>query len=41
MKVNKSLENKGILLKGNNGKITSQEGRLLNFIRPLMTADSP
>ena len=41
MKVNKSLENKGILLKGNTGKITTQEGRFLNFTRPLMTADSP
>ena len=38
MKVIKSLENRGILLKGTTRKITSQEGGFLNFLRPLMTA---
>ena len=38
MKVIKSLENKGILLKGTTRKITSQKGVFLNFLRPLMTA---
>ena len=38
MKVIKSLENRGVLLKGTATKITSQEGRILNFLRPLMTA---
>ena len=37
-KVIKSLENRGILLKGSTRKITSQEGGFLNFLRPLMTA---
>ena len=37
MKVIKSLENRGILLKGTTRKITSQEGEFLNFLRPLMT----
>ena len=41
MKVIKSLENKGILLKGTTTKITSQEGGFLNFLRPLMTAGLP
>ena len=41
MKVIKSLENRGILLKGTTRKITSQEGRFLNFPRPLMTAGLP
>ena len=36
MKVIKSLENRGILLKGTVRKITSQEGAFLNFLRPLM-----
>ena len=38
MKVNKSLENRGILLKRTTRKITSKEGAVLNFLRPLMTA---
>ena len=38
IKVIKSLENRGILLKGTATKITSQEGGFLNFCRPLMTA---
>ena len=38
MKVIKSLENRGILLKGTTTKITSQEKGLLNLLRPLMTA---
>ena len=38
VKVIKSLENRGILLKGSTRKITSQKGGFLNFIRPLMTA---
>ena len=41
MKVIKSLENRGILLKGTTRKITSQEGGFLNFLRPLMTAGLP
>ena len=41
MKVIKSLENRGILLKGTTRKITSQEGGFLNFLRPLMTASLP
>ena len=38
MKVMKSLENRGILLKGTTRKVTSQEGAFLKFLRPLMTA---
>ena len=34
MKVIKSLENRGILLKGTTRKITSQEGGFLNILRP-------
>ena len=41
MKVIKSLENRGILLKGTTRKITTQEGGFLNFLRPLMTAGLP
>ena len=42
IKVITSLENRGILLKGKNTtKITSQEGKFLNFLRPLMTAGLP
>ena len=41
MKVTKSLENRGILLKGATKKITSHEGGFLNFVRPLMTACLP
>ena len=40
MKVNKSLENRGLLLKGTNRKMTSQKGGFANFLRPLMTACS-
>ena len=38
MKVIKSSESRGILLKGTTRKITSQEGGFLNFLRPLMAA---
>ena len=41
MKVIKFLENRGILLKGTTRKTTSQEGRLLSFLRSLMTAGLP
>ena len=41
MKVIKSLENRGIVIKGTTTKITSQEGRFPNFLRPLMTAGLP
>ena len=41
MKVIKSLENRGILLKGTTRKTTSQEGGFRNFLRPLMTAGLP
>ena len=40
IKVIKSLENRGILLKLTTGKITSQEGGFSNFLRPLMTTCS-
>ena len=40
IKVIKSLENRGTLLKGTTAKATSQKG-FLNFLRPLMTADLP
>ena len=41
MKVIKSLKNRGILLKGTTRKVTSYEGRFLNFHRPSMTASLP
>ena len=41
VKVIKSLENRGTLLKWTTRKITSQEGGFLNFLRPLMTAGLP
>ena len=41
IKVIKSLEKGGILLKGTTTKITSHEGGFLNFLRPVMTAVSP
>ena len=41
IKLIRSLENRGILLKETTRKITAQEGRFLNFLRPLMTAGSP
>ena len=41
IKIIKSLENKGILLKGTTRKITSQEGGFLNFFTPLITAGLP
>ena len=41
MKVIKSLENRGILLKGTSRKITSQKRGFLNFLRVLMTAGLP
>ena len=41
MKVIKSLENRGILLKETTRKITSQEEGFFNFLRPSMTAVLP
>ena len=41
IKIIKSLENRGNLLKGITRKITSQEGGFFNFLRPLMTASLP
>ena len=41
MKVIKSLENKGISLKGTARNITRQKGGFLNFLRPLMTDGLP
>ena len=41
MKVIKRLRNRGILLKRTTRKITSQEGRFLNLLRPFMTAGLP
>ena len=38
MKVIKSLEYRGILLKGTARKIISQEGQFVSFLRPLLTA---
>ena len=40
-KVIKSLENRGILIKGTTKEFTSQEKSFLNFLRPLMTAGFP
>ena len=41
MKVIKSLQNKLFLLKEITRKFTTQEGGLLNFLKPLMTAGLP
>ena len=41
MKVIKSLENRGILLKETTRKVTSQKVGFLNVLRPLLTAASP
>ena len=41
MKVIKSLEKRGILLKGTTKKIAGQERGFLNFLRPLMAAGLP
>ena len=41
MKVIESLENRGILLKGNFIKITIQEGGFPSFVTPLITAGLP
>ena len=41
IKVIKSLENRGILLKGTTRKITGQEGGFLSFRRSLITAGLP
>ena len=41
IKVIRSLENGGILLKESNKKIISQIGRLVNFLRPLMSGGLP
>ena len=39
MKVIRSLENRGILLKQTNRKINSQERGFLNFLGPLLTSE--
>ena len=41
MKIIKSLQNRGIVLKGTTRKVTGQEGGFLNFFRPLMTSGLP
>ena len=41
IKVIRSLENRGILLKETTKRISSQEGGFLNFLIPLMTAGLP
>ena len=41
IKVIKSLENKGVLLRGNTRKITGHKGGCLNSLKPLMTAGLP
>ena len=41
MKVIKSLENRGILLKETTRKIESQKGGFLNFLRAAVTASLP
>ena len=41
IKLIKSLENRGILIKGTPAKITGQEGGFLNFLRTLITASLP
>ena len=41
MKLIKSVENRGILLKGTTRNIASREGGFLIFLRPLMTAGLP
>ena len=41
MKVIKSLENRGILLKRTTTKIASQKGEFLNFLKPSMEAGLP
>ena len=41
MKVIKSLENRGILIKETITKMTSQEGEFLNFLRSLMAVGLP
>ena len=41
MKVTRSVENERSLLQGTTRKITSEERRLLNFLRPLMTTGLP
>ena len=41
IKVVKSLENGGLVLKRTTRKISSQEGGFISFLRPLMTAGVP
>ena len=41
MRVIKSLENRGTLLKGTTRKVISKKGGFLNFLRPLRTAGLP
>ena len=41
MKVTRSLENRGILLKGTTRKFTCQERGIFDFLRSLMAAGLP
>ena len=41
MKIIRSLENRGIFFKGTTKTFTTQKGRFLNFLRPLMTPGLP
>ena len=41
IKVIRSLQNRGILLKGTTLKISSQKGGFLNFLRPLISVGLP
>ena len=41
IKVIRSLENSGVLLKGTTKKITTQEEGFLNFLKPLIIASLP
>ena len=41
IKIIRSFENRGILLKGTTRKISSQEGGFLNFIKPLISDGLP
>ena len=41
IKIIKSLENRGILLKETARKMTSQEGGFLSFLKPLISAGLP
>ena len=41
MKLIKTLQDRGILLKGTTTKITGQKGKFLIFLKPLITASLP